>query len=338
MSVPIEDVEAAYAIARQLIEAYVDGLVPDFDFAVAPPVTTHPMAYGPGPSEISSGNLSFSDQAYQDRYLRFSTPTSSNLVENVAISDIDLLNYGPLARFDALAHENLSFQRVRSLNSAPFTPGYGLILIKGLIDGLLVEDAEWSGGTPAQETIEAVFRVGGANKDPEVNGGTNLTFRRLKAQNALTVGADYENMDFMAIEGGYVGGLIEQVDFDTASDAGIDLKGDDWRIHLARIASCRQSIKLWGSSDRHGAIETISPVVAHILIADATTNRFEFVRALGSDLTRPLVQFENAVSHITIDQVDLQPGQRILLVGSETIGSTVTIEGTTYSNNSAVWQ
>lgn len=219
------------------------------------------------------------------------TKANGTLLDRVEWRDVLAERYGPLV-VSGGANE-IVMERVWSLNAVP-SPNYGvgLLTVSGPVGRMRIEDFKVVGGSPSPPSSKAMAAICMWGKWDEA-GCSNWEIKRGVIDNLFMTKSSkrYENIDGISLESGWTDGLIEDIRIDGVSDAGIDLKGNNCRINMADISNARENLKLWRSSERHGAVVSRNPRFAHIISAGRDgQNIFEYFEAHSAG--RPLVAFE----------------------------------------------
>lgn len=228
------------------------------------PVITAPQMPGWGPVQRKDGQSIIQHDAWRtDRYAAWKADDVR--LELVNVSDILLERMGPY--IDMRGADSIRMSRVKSVEGKYTSQGFGLLRATDTIGSFYGEHLifEAEGKSVNVNNAWAAICLFGKDVDDVC---TDWSVQYFRFKNCLMAdGEYYRNCDGIAIERGHDSGLIENGVIDTCSDAGIDCKGYNVRINQMDIASCRQSLKLWDGSDRHGRIISRTPRYAHILAA-----------------------------------------------------------------------
>jgi len=310
------------------------------DRPVLPTVTANLESGGNPTNSVGTGR---DNRNIYSKYMVYdlTSTSTSNIVENVTVSDHELEYCGLLMNFNGNYMNNVTFERIRHLDARFSSHGFGLVKLSNYIDNLTVRDVWWvSNPYRVYDDVEGVINLRGKNSN---DVGSGFLFERCFGAWGYSQ-TGYPNMDGISTEGLYSDGVISNCSFQDFIDAGYDIKGQNWRLDKTVALRCRQSYKIWGASDRHGWVVSVKPTYAHFIMKTNPANdsigynQFEKVEAYG-ELGKPIFQFETYGSDVIITGEILYEEGQVLARSDSSGGRIIMPDGsiiTVPSNNTPV--
>ena len=354
--------EAIMTAATALGAAICDALdlseaVPDEPTPAPAPVPAEPIQYGAiiepeapvleGVEKVVFGvqmrktdgdSIDIANRWWADKYMGY---RASARLAYVNCEDIMLHNYGPMIVMRGC--DDIYINRVWSLDARHSeTYGIGILRATDTLGKIRVTNTKFVGSEPLPNSGDprAVFCLQGKDGDDVCTDWELSRFHyencvmlpKLNEDGSVASDSRYLNVDGISIERGHDDGVIEHGFIDNCSDAGIDCKGHNVLINQVDIANCRQSLKLWDTSERYGRIISRTPRFAHILAA-SSSQQVEGERIVIDRLecpdapTKPVVAFEGR-KDVVIRTLIAPEGQKLFTKTNDADGSTLWVNGT----------
>lgn len=235
------------------------------------------------------------------------------VLDGITFADMQLNDVGTLFRGYSGTNKNMVIENIDM--KCRYFAGVGASIYQSdsvAIENLTIRNVRYVGVTPitsAGDIYAPITLAGKASDDV----GKGFLFENLEISECWTeyTGSSvghYANRDGIAVEHGYTDGLIHKVRIKNGSDAGIDMKGINWRIHDAVIENFRENLKLW-TGGNHGHIKLVNPRFAGAVICPEGVNsnsvfNFEHLALEWTNVKTPVFYFQRSPSEVFVKSAD----------------------------------